>query len=57
MTNRNETEAFLWRQGTKKAVAQRWVCATAFWCVGDDVGNIITLSIGKMSYLLDQIID
>ena len=41
----------------KKAVAQRLVCATAFGCVGDDVGNIITLSIGKMSYLLDQIID
>ena len=47
----------LWHQGTKKAVAQRWVCATAFWCVGDDVGNVITLSIGMMSYLLDQIID
>ena len=41
----------------KKAVTRRWVCATAFGCVGDDVGNIITLSIGKMSYLLDQIID
>ena len=41
----------------KKAVAQCLVCTTAFWCVGDDVGNVITLSIGKMSYLLDQIIN
>ncbi len=57
MTNRNEIDGLLWCQGTKKAVAQCLFCATAFWCVGDDVGNVITLSIGKMSDLLDQIID
>lgn len=57
MTNRNEIDGLLWRQGTKKAVAQRLVCATAFWCVGDDVGNVVTLSIGIISDLLDQIID